>query len=88
MASQPTLDELVVLKAELKRSRKIDLMHKLHGVSAGNKCGDCENFFRTNWDQANQHFKCKLFGVTHGEGTDWRKSYLSCGKFRRKSVPT
>lgn len=27
------------------------------------------------------YYKCELYGLSHGESTDWRLSYVACGQF-------
>lgn len=76
-----THDEVEALKRSYLKMRKIEKMHTLYGRQGTEQCKNCAHFFKTNWDQATQHFKCKLYGVTGGEGTDWRAHYDACGKF-------
>lgn len=58
-------------------ARKIDAMHILYGTGEGS-CSDCQ-FFMEGYYHDRKLFKCSVYGVTHSEATDWRKSYLACG---------
>lgn len=53
---------------------------KIHGKSPGNKCGDCALLYHRHL--ANTYYKCKLAPITRGIGTDWRKRWQACGKFK------
>lgn len=56
--------------------RKIDAMHKRYGIGEG-FCKDCPHFVEHLWDK--KYFKCSVYGSSHSEATDWRKSYIACG---------
>lgn len=59
--------------------RKIEAMHQLFGYEDG-FCKDCSNFS----EKKNEYFKCKIYGKTRSEATDWRKSYTACGLFNKE----
>lgn len=59
---------------------KIELMHELFGSGhPTDKCGTCKNLVRHTYSR--NYFKCKCYGDTASEATDWRKSYPSCGLY-------
>jgi len=58
--------------------RKIALMHEIHGVKPMHKCGDCSNFISGRYHDRILR-KCKRYGLTHSEATDWAKSWTACG---------
>jgi hypothetical protein len=59
--------------------RKIDLMHKLYGISA-QVCGDCCNYVSGRYHDKTLR-KCVRYGGTHSEASDWKKSATACGMF-------
>ncbi|MCB6570004.1 hypothetical protein LI142_10885 [Eubacterium limosum] len=58
---------------------KIELMHQLFGRSKG-LCLNCHHLVRVGC-HGKAYRKCKVYGVTHGEGTDWKVSNHACGLF-------
>lgn len=61
-------------------ARKVDLMHELFGRSEGHRCGDCPNFVCGRY-RSRMLRKCKAYGLTHSEASDWAKSWEACGLF-------
>lgn len=59
--------------------KKIELMHYLFGRSKG-LCLNCQHLVRVVC-HGKVYRKCKVYGVTHGEGTDWKVSNHACGLF-------
>lgn len=57
-------------------TRKIDLMHQIYGFGSG-FCGLCPHFSEKVWSRA--YHKCKVYGDSNSEATDWRKSWIACG---------
>ena len=59
---------------------KIDAMHRLYGKEPGARCKDCCNLQRYT---AGVHtvMKCKAYGATGSEATDWRAKYTACGLY-------
>lgn len=65
--------------------RKIDLMHRQFGFGEGT-CGDCVHCHRITY-RSKTYRKCGIYGITHSEASDWRKSYKACGmKNKRPGV--
>lgn len=60
--------------------RKIDAMHKRFGTCGVYQCRVCEHLISGVYRGKHYH-KCELYGLSHGEGTDWRLSYQACGMF-------
>lgn len=60
--------------------RKIDLMHKLFGLSENedDTCGKCKNL-----DDVGSYYKCKHYGHSFSEATDFRLKYRACGLFNK-----
>ena len=62
--------------------RKIQLMHQMFGISEQNKCKDCCHFITERYRGKNYH-KCKIYGQTNSEASDFRCSYTACGLYNR-----
>ena len=60
--------------------RKINAMHKQFGLCWGKYCRECDHFISGEW-RGKQYHKCKLYGMSHSEATDWRLSWMACGMF-------
>lgn len=62
--------------------RKIALMHRLFGVCEGHACRECNNLVKGRY---HDHIltKCKVYGMTHSEASDWAGRWLACGAFNR-----
>ena len=63
--------------------RKIELMHRQFGISAGNRCKDCENFVHGKY-HTRMLSKCSVYGLTHSEASDWSGRHEACGMFNRE----
>ena len=60
--------------------RKIDLMHKHFGVCDGHTCRECSNLVEEPY-HGRMYRKCKVYGQSNSEATDWAKRWLACGMF-------
>ena len=60
--------------------RKIDLMHRIFDKVEGHTCKECSNLVEGGWEG---FWKCKVYGVTHSEASDWRKKFVACGMFNK-----
>lgn len=64
------------------REKKIDAMHRVYGCFDGAKCKNCPHLDAyANYDETRYWYKCHMYGVTSGPGTDWRVGYDACGAF-------
>lgn len=63
--------------------RKIDLMHHLFGKSEQNKCRDCSNLVCGRYHTKTLR-KCRVYGLTHSEASDWTLKYTACGMFNKE----
>ena len=62
---------------------KIGLMHAEYGVLSGVTCKTCPHLeAHCNADCTRVWYKCQLFGVSSGPGTDWRIGNVACGGFK------
>ena len=59
--------------------RKIELMHLLYGKADG-KCKGCRHFVRYEY-RGRMYSKCKYYGMSHSEATDWSSRNVACGLF-------
>ena len=62
--------------------RKIDLMHRQFGKCEGHTCRECSNLIHV---RANDRplTKCKVYGETSSEASDWVQRYQACGMFNK-----
>ena len=63
--------------------RKINLMHRIFGVCDGHTCRECSNFVKGKYHNRTLR-KCKVYGMTHSEATDWAGRWQACGAFNRE----
>lgn len=60
-------------------ARKIDAMHQFYGKDPEErKCAECEFLLHGRYHDK-WYYKCEVYGCSHSESTDWRKSYGACG---------
>lgn len=57
-------------------------MRQTYGRKDDAKCGECANLIA--FRQSRTWFKCKVYGVSSSEASDWRKKWPACGKFEPK----
>lgn len=63
--------------------RKIMLMHKQFGKCDGHTCRDCGNLIHVrDYDKALT--KCRVYGVTSSDSTDWAQRWLACGMYNKQ----
>lgn len=62
--------------------RKLELMHQTFGKCFGKTCGECSNLVSFDY-RSKTYRKCKVYGVTDSEATDWAKRWLACGLFNK-----
>lgn len=62
--------------------RKIDLMHRVFGKCDGHTCGECSNLIEQRYNKR-IYRKCKAYGVTDSEASDWSKRWQGCGLFNK-----
>jgi hypothetical protein len=65
---------------EVGTVRKLKAMHCYFGESPGRKCGDCCHLEEYEYHGRNYR-KCKVYGVSHSEATDWARRWPACGQF-------
>ena len=62
--------------------RKLDLMHRLFGRCEGHICGECKNFACHTY-HSKRYRKCKVYGETNSEASDWARRWTACGMFNQ-----
>ena len=62
--------------------RKIALMHRLFGVCEGHACRECSNLVKGRYHDRILT-KCKVYGMTHSEASDWAGRRQACGAFNQ-----
>ncbi len=64
--------------------RKIALMYQMFGKAEGQHiCKDCSNFVAGRYHNK-IYRKCKVYGLTHSEASDWANKYEACGMFNKE----
>lgn len=63
--------------------RKIALMHRIFGTAGDHVCRECSNFVNGKYNDRTL-CKCRVYGLTHSEATDWAGRWLACGAFNRE----
>lgn len=58
--------------------RKIDAMYKLYGCVSWRSCRDCPYLIGYEYN-GRHYYKCKAYGDSNSEATDWRLYYHACG---------
>ena len=61
--------------------RKIDLMHREFGFSPGHRCKECSNLTSHFYDK--RYYKCRVYGESMSEATDWVLKWEACGMFNK-----
>lgn len=59
--------------------RKIELMHLKYGEADG-ECKYCRHFVRYRY-HGKMYSKCKFYGMSQSEATDWNGMNHACGLF-------
>lgn len=59
--------------------RKIDKMHSMFGIKQGSICKDCKHLK----GGLNEYRKCRIYGVSASEATDWCLKYTACGLYNK-----
>lgn len=62
--------------------RKQHLMYRQFGHCDGHTCGECSNLVEGRYHDKILR-KCKVYGMTHSEASDWAKRWLACGMFNK-----
>ena len=87
MASDPLFDTGEAAPAPLPPqiaviAPRLLAMHKMYGVTEGQRCGTCAHMFARHYDKA--YWKCRKAKQSKGTGTDWRKSWRACGLWQKE----
>lgn len=59
--------------------RKNDLMYSMFGKKSGEKCKTCKHLK----GGINEYRKCRIYGQSASEATDWALSWDACGLWNR-----
>ena len=62
--------------------RKIDLMHRQFGKCEGHTCRECSNLVKGQY-RSRTLTKCKVYGLTHSQASDWAQRWQACGMFNK-----
>ena len=58
--------------------RKVDAMREVYGKSE-HLCKECCHLLKIA--HSKPHYKCKAYGISQSEATDWRAKWTGCGLF-------
>lgn len=61
--------------------RKIAAMHKEYGKAHGLTCKDCPNLECREMRSGRRYYKCRAYGTSCADSTDWAMSWPACGLF-------
>lgn len=59
--------------------KKIDKMHSLFGITEGKTCKTCKHLK----GDTGEYRKCRIYGISHSEATDFSLSYEACGMYNK-----
>lgn len=63
--------------------RKIEAMYANFGAGpAEEECRTCSNLICARYNRA--YYKCRIYGNTASEASDWRVSWPACGMYNRE----
>ena len=60
--------------------RRIAAMHKRFGTNTALYCKDCSHLIIGMWHDRH-YYKCEIYGMSHSEASDWRRSWMACGMY-------
>lgn len=60
--------------------RKIEAMYSMFGVFSGKTCKDCPHLVEHRY-RGKGYYKCRVYGDSASEATDWRLKWTACGAF-------
>lgn len=61
-------------------NRKISAMQKEYGITKNKICKTCCNFVQGEY-RDRTYRKCKAYGITNSEASDWVGKYKACGLY-------
>ncbi len=63
--------------------RKINKMYEMFAQDTdGHKCGECNNLEKITW-RGKTYYKCRPYGKSQSESSDWRLKWDACGLFNK-----
>lgn len=65
--------------------KKVDRMHALFCIEQGHKCGECCNFVSGRYMSMTLR-KCRAYGLTNSQASDWAKRWTACGLFNQEYI--
>ena len=67
-----------------KFGRKWNKMQKKFGQSVAGVCRECAHFVRYTHYHGRTYSKCKIYGISASEATDWKGGAKACGLYPGK----
>lgn len=68
------------------KGRKIEAMYSMFGVFAGKTCKDCPHLIEHS--RGRVYYKCRIYGDSASEATDWRLKWTACGALTKWQMAT
>lgn len=59
---------------------RLQAMHRRFGTCGVLRCRDCCHLIGGEW-HGKRYYKCKIYGLSHSEASDWRLSWMACGMY-------
>ena len=63
---------------------KAEHMYQHFGKCEGHQCRECMHF--RGYEYSKTYFKCKVFGDTGSQATDWGATLVACGLFNKETT--
>ena len=60
--------------------RRIAAMHKRFGTNYALCCKNCNHLICGEYHDR-RYYKCEIYGLSHSESSDWRRSWMACGMY-------
>ena len=60
--------------------RRIAAMHQRFGTCGVLQCRGCCHLISGGWHDR-RYYKCEIYGMSHSEASDWRRSWAACGMY-------
>ncbi|HWB15943.1 MAG TPA: hypothetical protein VG538_06000 [Vicinamibacterales bacterium] len=77
---EPVKETRAETRHRLEARRQAEMVRR-HGVGPeGATCGECASFVTVEGNTRN-YLKCRRYGLSRAESTDWRAKWAACGAF-------
>jgi hypothetical protein len=77
---EPVKETRAETRHRLERRRQAEMVRRHGSGSDGATCGECASLIRVGGNTRNYR-KCRRYGMSCAESTDWRAKWAACGVF-------